>query len=781
MEEPMFDFHLYLQKIEFLAPKINHGIHFIFLIDGRIIVETDSRYYKLEKNDILVLNRNQLYEIRGTGENSVLMLTISDQFMERYYPEYRNHRFKCYSREVDLGRVPMIDKIRKMLGEITIAYLRKEESYGIEIQGLICQILMILIRRFKQEGTVFQRIDTEDHRLTQIIDYLEKNYDQLITLEDMAKKTYLSTGYLSRYFKQKTGVGFSRFLMNIRLKHSIKNLLHTSESIEQIALRNGFPNTKSFTSLFKEVYGVTPNIYRKNHGKVTMDSVHTIVLDDKAEEINTFDVLSKLGMLLTKQDRSYSNTETRFEELFLDLTNPSIRKLIHPDHILIVGELKELLKEGVRSEVLMVKDEIQLHSIGIRHLLSGTTILPAIETDEMIPSISPYFNSDIVLNFMKNHGLSLFVRIDYKEITINEEGNFRKLERFLLHCLQAYGESYLSSWRFMYYEPYYTGSKPEELQRVYIKLYQLLKQYVPDIKVGTFLPFSFSEEKVKEEHAWQLKEEPRIDFFGYNANQNEVIDFTDMSDDRFLLAKDYIKEKTNKIKAYLKHHHSEKSLYLVTWNTLSGNTRFTNGTFFRGALVLKNVLDVANDVTSIGFWINTELHEEDDSNLRIRMEGLELFHYFSGKRPAFFAMLFAARLEGSILAQGSDYIVTKNPQGYQLVLMNCTNVNPYFSIEETFLQKLNKDIHVTITGIPKGEYQIRKYVFDQDNGALYKNLWKLNSKHGMDQEMIDYIIRSSHPKLEIFDEMIEGDWNFYSYLSVNAIHYFEIRTAFNQE
>ncbi len=86
-----------------------------------------------------------------------------------------------------------------------------------------------------------------------------------ITLEEIAKKFYLSTGYLSRYFKQKMGMGFSRFLMNIRLKHSMKDLLYTSESISQIAMNNGFPNTKSYSTLFKEVYGMPPHAYRKNH------------------------------------------------------------------------------------------------------------------------------------------------------------------------------------------------------------------------------------------------------------------------------------------------------------------------------------------------------------------------------------------------------------------------------------------------------------------------------------------------------------------------------------
>ncbi len=113
-----------------------------------------------------------------------------------------------------------------------------------------------------------------------------------------------------------------------------------------------------------------------------------------------------------------------------------------------------------------------------------------------------------------------------------------------------------------------------------------------------------------------------------------------------------------------------------------------------------------------------------------------------------------------------------------MVLMNCNIVNPYFSVEDTFLQKLNKDIRVTISGILAGEYQIRKQMFDKNYGALYTKWLNLNSKHGMDAEIIDYIINSTRPSLEIFDESIEGDWSFYSYMTSNAIHFFDIRKVF---
>ncbi len=97
--------------------------------------------------------------------------------------------------------------------------------------------------------------------------------------------------------------------------------------------------------------------------------------------------------------------------------------------------------------------------------------------------------------------------------------------------------------------------------------------------------------------------------------------------------------------------------------------------------------------------------------------------------------MFANRLEGEVISRGPDHFMTQNDRGYQLVLMNCKTINPYYSIEEAFLQKLNKEILVKITGLEAGEYQIRKHIFDKDHGALYTKWWNLNSRYGIDSEI----------------------------------------------
>ena len=227
MKDLSADFQLSFQQIKLLVPKINRGVQIVLVISGELKIETSDRFYHLVENDVLVINRNQLYQVQGNEENKVMILSISDGFMEDHYAEYHNQRFECYSREIDLGREEMILAIRKLLTNVMISYYRQDECYHLEVQSYICQILLILIRSFKKEGSVIQKIDTADRRLLQIIDYMEKNYDQMITLEEVANKYFLSTSYLSRYFKQKMGMGFSRYLMNIRLRHSMKDLLYT--------------------------------------------------------------------------------------------------------------------------------------------------------------------------------------------------------------------------------------------------------------------------------------------------------------------------------------------------------------------------------------------------------------------------------------------------------------------------------------------------------------------------------------------------------------------------
>lgn len=489
MSELINDFQISFQHIKSLSPKINKGIQIYFLISGELKIETSSRFYHLDENDLLVINHNHFYKAQGDEHNKVMILSIPAKFMEHHYPDYSNLRFDCFSREIDLGRYEMIRGIRKLLANIMISYYRQDECFKIEMQSYVSQLLLILIRGFKGEGSLEQKIDTDDRRLMEIIDYLERNYDQMITLEDVASKHFLSPSYLSRYFKKKMGVGFSRYLMNLRLRHCMKDLLYTNQSISQIAMNNGFPNAKSFSAFFKEIYEMTPHEYRKNHVIEMEDSVENLSTEDSVSLVQSTEIIAKLSDVILDDQKTYSHTETKYEKLPISISQGERQTLQYPHHLLIVGEIFELLKEDVRSQILDVKKNLHLKYIGVRQPISNTAIPPEVETDEEIPTTSPYFNIDSALAFMKRHNLSLFIRAEYIEIARNEDKYFPKLIQFVKHCLQIYGESFVNEWRVMFYEPYYTAVDRKELQRVYVKFHKILKSLAPSMQVGVYAVF----------------------------------------------------------------------------------------------------------------------------------------------------------------------------------------------------------------------------------------------------------------------------------------------------
>ena len=100
-------------------------------------------------------------------------------------------------------------------------------------------------------------------RMSEIIDYMKDNCTCEITLEGLSGIFGYSVTYLSRMFRKYAQVNFKTYLNNLRLEHAYGELMNTDLSVWAIASRSGFANSKAFTKVFRECYGVPPGRYRK--------------------------------------------------------------------------------------------------------------------------------------------------------------------------------------------------------------------------------------------------------------------------------------------------------------------------------------------------------------------------------------------------------------------------------------------------------------------------------------------------------------------------------------
>lgn len=135
----------------------------------------------------------------------------------------------------------------------------------LETKTALGLIASVLCRDYSPEaGDKIMDNDPDVKRIFQkISDYIEKNYMNKITLEEMADYVQYNRTYFSTFFKKHIGIGFYEYLTRIRFRNAVFELAQTDATLTSIALGNGFADLKSFNKRFKENFSMTPAEYRK--------------------------------------------------------------------------------------------------------------------------------------------------------------------------------------------------------------------------------------------------------------------------------------------------------------------------------------------------------------------------------------------------------------------------------------------------------------------------------------------------------------------------------------
>jgi len=103
-----------------------------------------------------------------------------------------------------------------------------------------------------------------DYKLKKALSYIVTHHAESITLEEVAKQVSLSSDYFSFLFKKELGQNFSQYLRKVRIEKSKQLLDDLNRTLVEIALQVGFKDQSYFSTVFKEIEGVTPFQYRKS-------------------------------------------------------------------------------------------------------------------------------------------------------------------------------------------------------------------------------------------------------------------------------------------------------------------------------------------------------------------------------------------------------------------------------------------------------------------------------------------------------------------------------------
>ncbi len=271
------------------------SIEMLMVLKGKINVAIESDIYNVVEKEIEIINMEEVHKIYSSEDNMVLMIHMDPSFFHTYYNDIKNMFFYTDTSEDNIqNEDEKYESLRKYVAMIVCEVVQKGDDYDEYVEETMVELLYYLINNFHY--LLYEKEELRDNeeqleRYHRIVKYIYNNYNNKISLQDIAKKEFLSTHYLSHEIKNTMGLNFKDFVNLTRVEESIKLLLDTDMTISDISLEVGFSHIRYYNKHFKKHYNMTPMQYRKAY-KVDESKLEQI------RNIKSYDLAEALELLV---------------------------------------------------------------------------------------------------------------------------------------------------------------------------------------------------------------------------------------------------------------------------------------------------------------------------------------------------------------------------------------------------------------------------------------------------------------------------------------------------
>ena len=253
------------------------------MLNGEQHYKVGTKDCNVTKDNFLLINQGQSYKtsFEGSSEQEMFMVGFKPGFAEGIFQSLTHteewlldhptdvadmplHFFeKTYDRDDNISDI--FSTLRKVINEENA-----DASKTLDLDHLYTQLIERLIQiqygiygDIRTKGQVKVSTGIELYKRLHIAkDYMDAHYATDITLEDIARISYLSVSHFKRLFKEYFLITPHQYIIQKRLNKAKELLTETEMPVRNICSSIGFENTSSFIRLFRTSYDRTPLAYR---------------------------------------------------------------------------------------------------------------------------------------------------------------------------------------------------------------------------------------------------------------------------------------------------------------------------------------------------------------------------------------------------------------------------------------------------------------------------------------------------------------------------------------
>lgn len=244
---------------ENISITMDAGVSLFFGLHGQYTISTTQESYTIGASEVYAVSPFTLYRTVSGEDAGVLQITLSPEILQKAdWPQ--RQMIDCY-----LSRSTLTDSVAQDIRRrcATLFRLYFQQTDQVELQRQAVSLASLLWSRFSTTDSVQPEDSINTLKLLEsALKMIHTQWNQSISLSETAARLYVSESYISRVFKKYVGTTFTKYLVDLRLSHAVNDLKGT-DSVTEIAYRNGFKSDNSFIDFFKKAYGCTPGKYRQ--------------------------------------------------------------------------------------------------------------------------------------------------------------------------------------------------------------------------------------------------------------------------------------------------------------------------------------------------------------------------------------------------------------------------------------------------------------------------------------------------------------------------------------
>lgn len=239
-------------------PRHSHDYYVIALVQrGRQAFYCAGSKYTTPPDGLIMINPGEVH----TGEP----LDARGYEMLSFYPTTGHIRQAMEDLTGDSQPLPYFTSPRAGSRQIAGALRRLYHSLRQQHSYLACEsqyflLLTLMIRLFANKQIKENVLGNERRAVRKAVAFIQRAYEQPISLSQLAAHVNLSRYYFLRVFEKEVGMPPHRYLENVRIRHA-QRMIESGHSLTNVAHDTGYSSQSHFTQRFKRVIGTTPGRY----------------------------------------------------------------------------------------------------------------------------------------------------------------------------------------------------------------------------------------------------------------------------------------------------------------------------------------------------------------------------------------------------------------------------------------------------------------------------------------------------------------------------------------